>query len=298
MNSQRGAGHQRFTIRPSAAALGADVEGFDARQPLDELARAEFVAAWRKHLVLRIRGQIGLEPEQLIAFSRQFGELDKRPVSSGQMSEAANAYPAELTIISNVLVSGKPIGGLGDAESVWHADMTYLPVPPKAACLHAVEIPPSGGDTYFTNMFAAYAAMPEPLRAKVRGLHCVHDASRNSAGQLRNGFKDITDPRDTVGAVHPIVCVEPESGDPYLLLGRRRGAYIQGLAVTDSEALLDELWAHAAQPQFSWRQQWQLGDIVMWDNRFTMHRRDSFDPSTRRLMHRTQIAGRAPAQLH
>jgi taurine dioxygenase len=118
----------------------------------------------------------------------------------------------------------------------------------------------------------------------------VHDASRNSAGELRLGFKDNTDPRQTVGAVHPLVVKHAGSGRPHLLLGRRPNAYIQGLPLEESEALLDQLWAHATQPRFTWTQVWQVGDLVMWDNAATLHRRDAFDPQSRRLMYRTQIA--------
>ncbi|WP_197022630.1 TauD/TfdA dioxygenase family protein [Comamonas aquatica] len=118
----------------------------------------------------------------------------------------------------------------------------------------------------------------------------MHDASRNSAGQLRLGFKDSTDPRETEGAVHPLARLNPDTGKYSLYLGRRRGAYVRGLALSESEALLNALWAHATQPQFAWAQQWQVGDLVAWDNRVTLHRRDAFDPSARRYMQRTQVS--------
>lgn len=278
-------------IVPSGDALGADVVGLDMRQPLDDATRDAFQAAWDEHLVLRVRGQGGMTLDEFVAFSRRFGDLDKRPVASGEMSRALDDLPREITVISNVKLDGKPIGGLGDAESVWHADMTYNDRPPKAACLFAVEIPPSGGNTYFSNMYLAYETLPADLKERVGQLRCVHDASRNSAGQLRNGYVDNDDPRKTVGAVHPLVRTHPRTGKKCLLLGRRRGAYLVGLSLEESEALLDRLWAHAAATQLTWGQEWQLGDVVMWDNTCTMHRRDSFDPSTRRLMYRTQIAG-------
>ena len=169
--------------------------------------------------------------------------------------------------------------------------MTYNPRPPKASALYAVEIPPVGGDTQFADMERAWETLPDALKRRVETLTCVHDASRNSAGELRLGFEDITDPRRTVGAVHPVVRRHPVSGRRGLFLGRRRNAYLTGLPLEESESLLDALWAHATRPELVWTQRWRLGDLVLWDNRCTMHRRDAFDPSTRRLMWRTQVSG-------
>ena len=154
----------------------------------------------------------------------------------------------------------------------------------------AHEVPPEGGNTYFANLHAAYETLDPALKERIAHLKCVHDASRNSAGELRLGYKDIADPRQTVGAVHPLVVRHAGSGRPHLLLGRRPKAYIQGLSLEESEDLLDQLWAHATQPRFTWMQVWQVGDMVMWDNAATLHRRDAFDPKSRRLMYRTQIA--------
>jgi taurine dioxygenase len=121
-----------------------------------------------------------------------------------------------------------------------------------------------------------------------------HDASYTSVGGLRTGFDDITDPREAPGVVHPLVVLHPETRRPALLLGRRKLAYVPGLSLEDSEALLDELWAHVARPEFTWTQHWQPGDVILWDNRAVMHRRDAFDPDTRRLLRRTQLKGAAP----
>ena len=126
------------------------------------------------------------------------------------------------------------------------------------------------------------------------GRQCRHDASRNSAGELRRGFVDAPDPTQVVGAEHPIVRTHPATGKKALFLGRRRNAYIPGLPLAESEALLDALWAHCTKPEFAWYQQWRAGDLILWDNRCVMHRRDAFDPATRRVMHRTQIKGDRP----
>jgi taurine dioxygenase len=250
-------------------------------------------ALWREYLVLRFRGQVGLSPEGLVRFSKQFGPLDARPIGTKTRAAGPAASFPEITTISNIEIGGQSIGGLGAAEAVWHTDMSYVTKPPKAACLYSLEVPEAGGNTHFLNMYAAYETLPEALKARVDRLTCLHDASHNSAGELRLGFKEVVDPREAVGAVHPLVRVHPETQRKCLFLGRRHNAYVIGLSLEDSEALLDELWAHASDPALAWTQTWQPGDLVMWDNRCTMHRRDAFDPQARRLMIRTQISGEA-----
>lgn len=280
-----------LTVLPSGAALCADICGIDLDAPLTAQQVELIRDAWARHLVLRFRGQQALTLEGLARFSRNFGPLDRRPTASMDMSREHDELPAEITVISNVKVGGKPLGALGDGEAVWHTDMTYNEIPPKGACLHAIEVPPTGGNTHFANMYEAYETLPAATKARIAGLRCVHDASRNSAGELRLGYEDVTDPRQTRGAVHPLVSTHAVSGRKCLLLGRRRNAYVVGLELAESEALLDELWAHATRPGLTWTQEWQVGDVMMWDNTCTMHKRDAFDPNSRRLMYRTQIAG-------
>ena len=250
----------------------------------------EIRKAWLDHLVLRFREQRLSDP-QLIDFSRLFGELD--PPGPNPYGKAFLPEFPEVNVISNIKVDGTPIGGLGDGEAIWHADMTYVETPPMAAILHALELPASGGDTYWANMYLAYESLPAGLRQRIEGRKAIHDATYNSAGLMRKGYGDITDPREAPGARHPLVRTHAETGRPCLFLGRRRNSYILGMPLEESEALLDELWAHATQPRFAFRQQWREGDVILWDNRCTLHRRDSFDAGARRLMHRTQIKAAA-----
>jgi len=273
-----------------ADALGAEVSGVDLSQPLGEATFAAIRAAWLEHAVLRFRGQRLTDP-QLIAFTRHFGELD--PPGPNPYGKPFLPEHPELNVISNIKVDGTPIGGLGDGEAIWHADMTYVEQPPMGAILHALEIPPTGGDTYWANQCAAHDALPAALAKRIEGRRAVHDATYNSAGIKRKGYEDVTDPRRAPGARHALVRQHPETGRKVLFLGRRRNSYIEGLELAESEALLDELWAHATQPQFVFRHQWRVGDVVVWDNRCTLHRRDPFDPAARRLMHRSQIKARS-----
>jgi len=235
-----------------------------------------------------LRGQALSDP-QLLAFSRLFGELD--PPGPNPYGEPFLKQFPEINVISNVVENGRPIGNLGAGEAVWHADMTYVDIPPKAGILYSLEIPREGGDTWFADMYAAYEALPADMKAAIEGKRCVHDASHNSAGMLRKGYKPITDVRETPGARHPLVRTNPKTGRKCLFLGRRPNAWIVGLDVSESDKLLDALWAHAAQPAFTMIHKWQLGDLLIWDNLSVLHRRDEFDPGSRRIMHRTQVKG-------
>jgi taurine dioxygenase len=273
-------------VKKLADALGAEIEGLDLSQQISAERFADVRAAWLEHLVLRIRAQKLTDP-QILAFSRNFGELD--PPGPNPLGRPFHADHPEMNVISNIKERGVPIGGLGDGEAIWHADMTYIERPPMAAILYAIEIPPDGGDTYWANMYAAYETLPADLKQRIEGRVAVHDATYNSAGTMRKGYQDVADPRNAPGARHPLVREHPETGRKSLFLGRRRNSYVVGLSLEESESLLDELWRHATQPQFTFRQQWRVGDVMIWDNRCTLHRRDAFDPRARRLLHRTQI---------
>jgi len=279
-----------LSIKSLDAALGAEITGIDLSQPLAKDDIDAIAGAWRERLVVVFHGQ-DLSDPQLIAFSRNFGELD--PPGPNPFGEPFLKEFPELNVISNVKEDGRPIGNLGDGEAVWHADMTYVDTPPKAAVLHALEVPPpdAGGNTYFANMLAAYETLPADLKQAAQGRIAVHDASRNSAGMLRKGYREMTDVRETIGAHHPLVRTDPTTGRKALFLGRRPNAYVLGLDVPESEALLDALWAHATQPRFAMCHAWRVGDVLMWNNLSVLHRRDPFDPKTRRVMHRSQIKG-------
>jgi taurine dioxygenase len=276
-----------ITVIPARRGFGAEIQGVDLRT-IDPDVFSNLHQAWLDHSVLLFRGQ-NLTDDDLIAFSRKVGDLDLAPIQeSGRRFVAGHP---EIYVVSNVIENGAPIGTLGSGEATWHTDMSYLEDPPKASILYALEVPPSGGNTYFCDMYRAYESLPEGLKRRVEGLMLKHDGTYNSGGYVRQGITAADDPMTSPGAFHPLVCTHPETKRRLLYLGRRRNAYIDGLSLPDSESLLDQLWSYATRKEFAWRNEWSVGDLVLWDNRCTMHRRDSFDASSRRIMHRTQIKG-------
>lgn len=268
--------------RPLSPALGAEIVGVDVAQPMDDKTFDRIRAAWLDHLVVLFRRQ-RLDDAALVRFTGRFGELEEAPLFQGR--RFVDQHP-EVMIVSNVSVNGREIGSLGNAEAFWHTDLNFVEEPPAASCLYALEVPPAGGDTGFANMYRAFESLPSELRSRIEGGRILHDARFNSAGYLRETRLPDTS--------HPIVRRHPETGRKCLYLGRRMNAHIEGVPKEASEALLDELWQYAVGSDVTWHHQWQPGDVLVWDNRCTLHRRDSFDPSQRRIMHRTQTRGTRP----
>ena len=268
--------------------LGAEVSGADLSLALDAAAISAIADTWLKHQVLVFRDQ-ALDDAALVAFSSRFGKLEKAPIPEKAIGVASVPQLPEVTVVSNVVEDGVPLGALGDGELSWHSDMTYLPTPPPASILYGVEVPAVGADTWFNNMYLAYETLPAALKARIAGLRSNHSSSYTSAGTLRKGFEVVTDVSKAPGTLHPLVLEHPQTGRRALYLGRRVHGYIEGLPLEESEALLDELWAHASKAEFAIAHKWRRGDVVMWDNRCVMHRRDAFDPKARRTLHRTQL---------
>ena len=292
-----------ITVSPFAAGLGAEISGVDIRRPLSAADRDAIRAAWLDNLVLRFCDQ-PMDDEQHMAFTRQFGELEFNPAKlieqqygvSTENAGRRREMPPEISVISNILENGRPIGGLGDGEAFWHTDSSFVDVPPAASLLRSLEVAPqsAGGSTYFLNCYTAYDTLPDDIKKRIDGMTMIHAATHSSDGKAHKGFETVNDVSQVPGARQPMVRTHPETDRKALFLGRRINAYVIGLSVTESEALLDELWTHTTQERFTWRQDWRVGDLVWWDNRCAMHRRDAFDPSMRRLMHRTQLKGTRP----
>src|SRR5215475_4558381 len=216
-----------LAVTPISPAVGAEVSNVDLRS-LTDAAFSEIEQAWNRYSVLLFRRQ-DLSDDDLLAFSRRFGELDPPPVQE-HGRQSPEGYP-DIYVVSNVLdAKGAPIGALGAGEAVWHTDMSYLATPPDASMLYSLEVPPTGGNTWVLGMQAAWSTLPDALKAKVRGRRIKHDGTYNSGGFLRKGVTPSDDPHKAPGAWHPAVLRHPVTGAPSLFLGRRRNSYIEGLS--------------------------------------------------------------------
>ena len=286
------------TITPLGPALGAEVRGIDLARPLSEDTVRALRAAWLEHLVLLFRGQTLTGP-QLRVFSERFGEPELAPGSPKDGAAADGGRDPYIGVVSNVVENGRPLGALGSGELAWHTDMSFLATPPTASILYADTIPPAGGDTYFMNMVKALDTMPPDLRAALDTLVLTHDGTTNSANEPRRGKTQTHDVLRAEGWRHPAVRVHPETRRVALYLGRRLNAYAVGRTVADSEALLDRIWGALTDPanqaRLVYRHRWRQGDVLMWDNRCTMHRATDYDASEeRRVIHRTVVKGDIP----
>jgi taurine dioxygenase len=276
-------------IRKLKDALGAEVSGV-ALPALDDASFAELHQVWKAHGALLVRGQQAMTDAEFEAFSKRFGELDPPP-NQGVGRKNVPGFPNLYVVSNETDPAGEPVGALGYSEAVWHTDMSYLPVPPIASMLWALKLPAWGGNTCVVGMCAAYENLPAQLKERVKTLQIKHDGTRDSGGNLRKGVEADDNPMTCKGQPHPAVIRDPGTGKPALFLGRRPRAYVVGLPLKESEALLDDLWKHAVQPSNVYEHAWQPGDVLIWSNYATMHRRDEFDKKTIRRMHRSQIKG-------
>jgi taurine dioxygenase len=281
----------KVEVIPTRFALGAEVRCGDLRS-VNEDVKKVLRQAWLDHLVLVFRGQ-SFTPQDLINFAKIFGEIDRAAPDAEMPAGQKPRFDPHISVVSNVVEDGVPLGSLGNGEVVWHSDHSYHEVPLAASVLFAVEVPPAAGRTGFINMYRALETLPADVRAKIEGRTIKNDATYNSAGAIRRGLSPVIDVRKAPGASHPAVRTHPDTGHNALYLGRRPNAYINGLDVDESECLLNYLWGHATS-QRPWFNDWRQGDVVIWDNRCVMHRREPFDPAHRRIMYRAQTRGTKP----
>jgi alpha-ketoglutarate-dependent taurine dioxygenase len=283
-------------IIPTGARLGAEIRGVDPSAKIDPETQKQLRAALADRSVLLIRGR-SLAVDDQIRFAQCFGDLGAIAdtlLGLGKRDHQPDEIPECVSVISNIKVDGKKIGGLGDGECFWHTDSCFAEIPPSASVLHSVELPADGGNTAFLDMVDALEALPADLRSRIEGRSIRHSQVYDSAGTKRPAYDEVTDITQAPGPTHPIIRTIPETGQQCLYLGRRLSAYVVGLPVEESEALLDALWDHTVRDHRIWSHKWGLGDTVIWDNRVTMHHRDPFDPSDRRRLHKVQVAGERP----
>ena len=278
--------------------------GASTSQNLSARRQEKFCATHGRKTLLLFRDQLHISQRQHIDATEIFGspvpgaKLKFFEESGTELIHQAQ-FP-EISIVSNLGPDGEPVmenEGLGSSEVVWHSDNSYIEEPPIGSFLRALVLPDSSGDTSFSNQYLAYETLADDVKERIKGLYTKQDASRNSAGKLRPGIKTPTTPEEVPGPDHPLVRLHTVSGKPALYLGRRRdfpSQYVIGWERAESEELLDFLWEHATQEKFKYTHVWQPGDMILWDNRCTMHYRDPIDSSQLRVMHRTQMERQKP----
>jgi taurine dioxygenase len=281
-------------VVPFHGALGAEVRGVNLRN-LDARTFQILHRAYLDHLVVLVRNQ-ELADDHLVKMAAAFGTIEMPP----RVDERAEGHHfeglPEITVVSNVKVNGAPIGELGDGEVSWHSDFSFREIIAGMRVLYAVELPPAGqgANTEFANTYAAWDTLPDRLRERVVGVTIKHDTAYDTNLNLRRGGEAVADLRLGKGPNHPIVSCHPDTGCNALFLGRRFRHYVNGCSLAESEALLDKLWAHETQPAFCIAHEWRLGDVLLWDNRCTIHRRGAFNPAGRRVLHAAQVKGHKP----
>lgn len=284
-----------FSVRHSDAILGAEITGIDLSQPVSDGDFARIVDVLNEREVVVFKRQ-NITPEQHIAFSKRFGNLERHV----RTDKCRPGYP-EIYIVSNVIENGKPIGS-EDAGYFWHSDLCYVEKPSRGSLLYAKEVPVKDGmtygDTLFSSMTAAYQALPEDIKKKLDGRRAVNSFeygySRERMGKKRPPLTE-EQRKKTPPIEHPAVRTHPYTGRKCLFVNEAYTPQIVGMSDDESKALLSELFAHVIRPEFIYTHKWEVGDLLFWDNCATQHRAIvDYALPLRRRMERTTVDGTVP----
>ena len=269
--------------RPLSSALGAEIMGVDLRHPLEDDTFEQILAAWHQHLVILLRGQEITEDDQ-VRFAERFG-----PPAVIHTQEYIRTHPAVM-LISNIREDGKPIGALPDGEMQFHTDQCHQERPAMASMLYAIEVPSVGGNTLFANGYKAYDSLPPEIKERIEGRKALNAYDYHSAAMKRGT-------RIAQGVpfyVHPVVRTHPETGRRALYVNRLMTVSIEDMPEAESDELLQLLFDHQERCEFIYEHVWRRGDLLMWDNRCSLHARTDFSPGERRLLRRVTILGEKP----
>jgi taurine dioxygenase len=278
-----------IVVTPLSPACGAEISGVDLTGPLSAETVAAIKDAWGKHLVLVFRGQ-SISEEQQLRFASYFGNLGSRkkaPEPLRTRAEGIYQTNEKVLLVTNIKVDGTPIGAFGEGEFWFHIDSGYTARPYRYTFLYALELPSSGGNTMFSNMYKAYEAVPQPLKQKLRGrkaLH-IHEYKRSEKADISRDISGIPHYH------HPVFITHPDTGRKTLFVDRLMTARIEGFDPAESDAILEELYAIGERRDFIYEHVWRPGDFLMWDNRCTIHARTDFPKEERRLLRRCTVEG-------
>jgi len=277
-------------IIPLSDAIGAEVRGLDLREPLDAATRDAVEAAWYEHIVLAFRGQ-DLSFDQQKAFASQFGEISIRGGDSATSVE--KALSENVMLVSNIRENGKPIGTLPDGEMMFHSDTPYFPDPRKATLLYAIEIPSRGGETKFSNSYKAAASLPEEIKRRLAGRKAMQIYDYGTQDKAAGKYDFGRHPH----FAHPVFRKHPETGRTALFVSELMTVHIEGLPKAESDELLEFLFRHQEKDEFVYAHSWRPGDLLMWDNRCSVHARNDFPGDERRLLRRLTLNDEHPVMM-
>ncbi len=277
-----------FEIKKLDAPLGAEITGIDMRDPLSAADRDRLYRAWLDNICLVYRGQ-DLDKDQQIDVAAYFGTVGERATPKDRRNEDNYGYDGTIMMVSNDRdEDGNFTGSLPDGEMWWHHDMSYRPEPHKATLLHALEIPASGGETCLSNMYLAYDHIPAALKEKLAGrkvLQAYDFALRGRVDLDEKGLENIQH------QWQPIFVRHPETGKTALYVSRLISARIEGLEEAESSDILEQLYDISEDPSVVYEHDWQQGDLLMWDNRCSIHARKDFPAEQRRVLRRCTVEG-------
>jgi alpha-ketoglutarate-dependent taurine dioxygenase len=270
-------------VRPLSPALGAEILGIDLRDDIDAQVFAQIRNAWHQNLVIVLRGQ-NMSEEDQVRFAEKFG-----PPAVIHTKQFVRNHPAVM-LISNIREDGKPIGALPDGEMHFHTDQCHQERPAMASMLYALEVPRAGGNTLFANGYTAYETLPPEIKRRIDGRKALNAYDYETAATKRGTRLTQSVP----SYAHPVVRTHPATGRKALYVNRLMTVRIEGLAAQESADLLAMLFDHQERREFIYEHVWRVGDLVIWDNRCTLHARTDFSPNERRLMRRVTILGEKP----
>ncbi len=271
-------------VVPLTAHIGAEIRGLDLTAELDGETVAAIRRAWLDHIVVLFRDQ-HLGKDDQVRFTAQFGEVGVLARPKEYRTSGHDDMPPGMMLISNVRENGEPIGALPDGEMMFHHDMLHAEVPHAATMLYAVEIPSSGGHTLFASGYAAYDTLPDDVRRPLEGRNAFH---HYNYGSVQKGDDKGTPAFSE--SVHPVFRTHSETGRKAIYVNRLMTEGIVDMPEEQSGALLQRLFDHSERAEFVYEHVWRVGDLVMWDNRCSMHARTDFPGQERRLLWRTTIA--------
>ena len=270
-------------VRPMSPALGAEILGIDLRDDIDARMFAQVRDAWHQNLVIVLRGQ-NMSEEDQVRFAEKFG-----PPAVIHTKQFVRNHPAVM-LITNIREDGKPIGALPDGEMHFHTDQCHQERPAMASMLYALEVPRAGGNTLFANGYTAYETLPPEIKRRIDGRKALNAYDYETAATKRGTRLSQSVP----SYAHPVVRTHPATGRKALYVNRLMTVRIEGLPDQESEDLLAMLFDHQERREFIYEHIWRVGDLVIWDNRCTLHARTDFSPDERRLMRRVTILGEKP----